>query len=105
LPVLLDTAQILGEWVEAHPQESEIPRLLGFHRVRIGHGDAVVETDRAVIPYSLWMLQRVADHLAGLTGADRSAADRLLRSIGAQQLADFGLPVRLERRHFKLARA
>ena len=102
LPVLIDTAAALEEWVGANPDTAELPRILGFHKARLGHGDIAVDTGRALIPYPLWMLQRVTDHLSGLGDQDRAAAEGLLRSIGAQQLSDFTMPVRLERRHFKL---
>lgn len=102
LPVLADTAAALGAWVEANPDTAEIPRILGFHKAWIGHGEQRVETDRAIIPYPLWMLQRVTDFLASLTGEARAAAEEMLRSMGAQQLLDFDMPVRLERRHFRL---
>lgn len=102
LPVLIDTADRLGAWADENPDMAEVPRVQGFHKARIGHGDTVVETDRAVIPYPLWMLQRVTDFLASLDGQARSQAEELLRSIGAQQLLDFDMPVRLERRHFRV---
>ena len=102
LPVLAATAKALETWAEANPERAELPRILGFHKARIGHGDSVVETDRAIIPYPLWMLQRVTDFLSGLQVAERASAEQLLRSIGAQQLLDFDMPVRLERRHFRL---
>ncbi|WP_203291840.1 glutathione S-transferase family protein [Maricaulis parjimensis] len=105
LPVLMDTASALEDWGKANPDEVEIPRILGFHKAKIGRGASVVETDRAIIPYPLWMLQRVTDYLCGLTGEDRAEAEELLRSIGAQQLIDFQLPFRLARPHFKLSRA
>ena len=54
------------------------------------------------LAHPLWMLQRVTDFLASLDGEARSQAEELLRSIGAQQLLDFTMPVRLERRHFRL---
>ena len=105
LPVLLDTASALAAWGDANPDLMEIPRILGFHKAKIGHGDVVTETDRALIPYPLWMLQRVTDFLASLDGADAEAAEEMLRSIGAQELLGFQLPFRLVRTHFKLARA
>ena len=102
LPVLVDTADRLAVWADENPDMAEVPRVLGFHKARIGHGETVVETDRAVIPYPLWMLQRVTDFLASLDGKARAQAEELLRSIGAQQLLDFDMPVRLERRHFRV---
>ena len=104
LPVLLDTADALAAWGEDHPDDQEIPRILGFHKAKIGRGDSVGETDRAIIPYPLWMLQRVTDYLGSLTGADREAAEALLRSMGAQKLIGYQLPFRLARTNFKLCR-
>lgn len=105
LPVLFDTADALAQWSEANPDETELPRIFGFNKARIGHGDTVVETDRAIFPYPLWMLQRVTDHLASLSGEDRARAEKMLRSIGAAKLIDFELPIRLARKNFKLVRA
>ena len=104
LPVLFDTAAALGEWGEANPDAQELPRILGFNKAVIGHGDNRVETDRAIIPYPLWMLQRVTDHLAALDGDARHRAEEMLRSIGAAKLIDFSLPIRLKREKFKLVR-
>ncbi|WP_417470986.1 glutathione S-transferase family protein [Maricaulis sp.] len=104
LPVLFDTAAALGEWGEANPDTQELPRILGFNKAVIGHGDNRVETDRAIIPYPLWMLQRVTDHLASLDGDARHRAEEMLRSIDAAKLIDFSLPTRLKRENFKLVR-
>jgi len=104
LPVLLDTAAALAEWSEANPDAVEVPRMLGFNKAMIGHGDNRVETDRGIFPYPLWMLQRVTDHLASLEGEARESADEMLRNIGAAKLTDFRMPVRLERANFKLVR-
>ena len=101
-PVLRATAEALETWAEGQDPGAEVPRILGFHKARIGHGERAVETDRAIIPYPLWMLQRVTDHLDLLPDRDRGAAEDLVREIGAPDLADWRLPVRLQRRHFKL---
>ncbi|WP_323762095.1 glutathione S-transferase [Maricaulis sp.] len=105
LPVLFDTARALTTWSGDQPPGVEIPRILGFHKVLIGHGDTRVTTDRAVIPYSLWMLQRVTDYRDSLSGEDRAAVDAMLRNIGAAKLVDFVLPSRLQRRNYKIALA
>ncbi|WP_417494417.1 glutathione S-transferase family protein [Maricaulis sp.] len=104
LPVLFDTAEVLAEWSGTNPDAIELPRIFGFNKAMIGHGDNRVETDRAIIPYPLWMLQRVTDHLASLEGADRKRAEEMLRSIGAAKLIGFQLPLRLARENFKLVR-
>jgi glutathione S-transferase len=104
VPVLLDTLQAINVWAEENPDTHELPRLLGFNKAVMGHGDITVETDRGILPYPVWMLQRVTDHLASLTGEARARAETLLRSIGAEVLIDLEMPVRLQRENFKLVR-
>ena len=105
LPVLLDTAEALATWSVDQPPGTEVPRILAFHKAVIGHGDARVETDRAVIPYALWMLQRVTDYRDSLDEGARASVDEMLRNTGAEKLIDFALPSRLQRRNFKIALA
>lgn len=105
LPVLLDTAEALRTWAEGQAPGTEVPRILGFHKAVIGHGDSQVETDRAIIPYALWMLQRVTDFRASLGAEARASVDEMLRNTGAAKLIDFVPPARLQRRNFKLALA
>lgn len=97
LPILLDTVQYLQDWAKDNVSGTEVPRALGVHAFQI---DGVNGT-RAVIPYSLWMLQRVTDHLDSLSGDDKAAAIALLESIGAGALAKINIP-RLARKNFKL---
>ncbi|RKR03914.1 glutathione S-transferase family protein [Maricaulis maris] len=104
-PVLRDTADALAGWAADKAPGTELPRILGFHKAVIGHGDSAVTTDRAIIPFPLWMLQRVTDYRDGLVGEARRAVGELLRSMGAADLDEFTLPVRLQRRNFKLALA
>ena len=98
LPILLSTAEHMKAWQAANPNEIEVPRAIGMHEFRIG---GVVD-NRGVIPYPLWMLQRVTDHLAGLTGTDKTQAETLLKSIGADALINFKTEPRLTRKNFKL---
>ncbi len=104
-PVLKATDEALATWANGQEPGTEVPRILGFHKVQLGHGDTVVTTDRAVIPYSLWMLQRVTDFRDSLHGEARRGVEEMLRSMGAEDLVDFQLSARLERRHFKLVLA
>ena len=78
-----------------------MPRAIGMHEFTIG---GVVE-NRGVIPYSLWMLQRITDHLASLSGKDKKAAETLLKFIGAGALIGLDITPRLTRTNFKLALA
>ena len=101
LPILIDTIADLQKWVAENPETKEVPRITGFHKYRIDG----VEEDRAVLPFSLWMLQRVLDHLASLSGDDKKAAAELLTKIGAQELLNMQVTPRLKRENFKLVLA
>jgi len=98
LPILRSTLAHLKTWHAAHPDADEVPRAIGMHEYTIGD----VTENRGVIPYSLWMLQRVTDHLASLSGADKDVAIALLNSIGAEALIDLEMTPRLTRKNFKL---
>ena len=104
LPVLMDTIAAIKVWAAENPETRELPRLIGFNKAMIGHGDTRVETDRGILPYPVWMLQRITDHLASLTGEDRARAAALLRAAGADALIDLDMPIRLRRQNFKLVR-
>jgi len=101
LPILLATLEHLQNWHKANPGETEVPRAIGMHEFTIG---GIVE-NRGVIPYSLWMLQRVTDHLESLSGADKTSAEALLKSIGADELINLKITPRLIRKNFKLTLA
>jgi len=101
LPILVSTLEHLQAWHEDNPDAVEVPRALGMHAFTIGG----VGENRGVLPYSLWMLQRVTDHLADLSGADKKAAEALLKSIGAGALIDLTITPRLARKNFKLVLA
>ncbi len=98
LPILLSTIEHMKAWHAANPNENEVPRAIGMHEFTIGG----TTDNRGVIPYPLWMLQRVTDHLASLSGADKSAAEDLLKSIGADALINLDTGPRLTRKNFKL---
>lgn len=92
LPVLLDTVRRLDAWVEKN-RGMPLPRFIGRHDVVIG-GTAVA---RGVIPYSVSMLQRVVDHLNGLSGADRARVAAWLLQRGGGALLEVGIRHRLRR--------
>lgn len=98
LPILLSTIEQMKSWHAANPDEDEVPRAIGMHEYTIGG----VTDNRGVIPYPLWMLQRVTDHLASLKGDDKTVAEELLTSIGADALIDLDMAPRLTRKNFKL---
>ena len=98
LPVLIDSANVLNEWARAQPTGARIKRSLGSHEFTIGGRRG----ERNIMSFSLWRLQRVQDHYRTLTGADRERADRLLESVGGKALSTLQLPVRLDRRDYRL---
>ncbi|MBI1238708.1 MAG: glutathione S-transferase [Alphaproteobacteria bacterium] len=101
MPVLADAGRKLDDWAADQPPGAPVPRALGMHRFTLA--DAAGE--RAVMTFSLWMLQRPLDFHRSLTGAGRAAADRLLAEIGAAVFSEFSVKSRLTRRNFKLVLA
>jgi glutathione S-transferase len=98
LPVLQDSARALGEWAMAQPKGVRIKRTLGRHEFTIGGRVG----ERNIMSFSLYRLQRVLDLYAAMPDPDRQRADRLLEAVGGRALASLKLPVRLERRDYRL---
>lgn len=92
LPVMVDSAEQVRAWMQAHPGEV-LPRAIGKHGFEVEGRRG----ERILRPYSLWMIQRVRDHLNGLSGDHRARADAFLREIGGEALIDFPDPPRLAR--------
>jgi glutathione S-transferase len=101
LPVLIHSAQALREWSLAQPKGARVKRSLGTHEFTIGGRRG----ERSILSFSLWRLQRVMDHYHSLSGADREKADALLVAIGGRALQTLELPVRLDRRDYRLVLA
>jgi len=105
VPILCDAMPRLQDWLAAHPDVAEMPRYCGEHAVVLGRGTAhEVNVARAVFSYEQWMLQRVQDEYAELTGASAADAARMLDGCGARALFDLPLAVRVGRCAFKLVR-
>ncbi len=98
LPVLQDSVRALGEWAMAQPKGARIKRSLGRHEFTIGGRVG----ERNIMSFSLYRLQRVLDLFASLSDADRQRANVFLEAIGGRALATMALPVRLERREYRL---
>ena len=99
-PVLADTAARFADWAAAHP-DADIPRSIGFHAFTLEN----VTGSRAILPYSLWMLQRVLDYAHSLDGAARADVDALLGAVNGAALPDIAVRPRLARRTYRLVRA
>jgi glutathione S-transferase len=65
-----------------------LPRALGMIEFPMGAG----RFRRLAMPYTLWMMQRVADGYRGLDAAGQSAVADWLRSQGQPQALQLGLP-------------
>lgn len=101
LPVLEDAARSLQEWMKAQPKGARIKRSLGTHEFMIGGRRGT----RSILSFQLWRLQRVQDHYRSLAAADRARADALLDAVGGRRFAELELPVRIERREYRLVMA
>lgn len=97
-PVLMDSMRALQEWARAQPRGARIKRSLGSHEFMIGGRRG----ERSILTFALWRLQRVQDHYRSLSGADRERADRLLGAVGGLALVAAEMPVRIERREYRL---
>ena len=66
LPAMVDVAHHVRAWMAEHPGET-LPRALGSHAFTLEGR----EGSRIIRPYSLWMIQRVRDHLNGMSAPER----------------------------------
>lgn len=96
-PVLMDTALRLGQWAKEN-EGPVVPRKIGEHEFRI---DNVTEI-RAILPYSVWMMQRILDCYRSMSDTDRQLANAFLEDVGGREALQFQPPVRLRRIHNKL---
>jgi len=97
-PVLTSTATRLGQWALEN-EGPAIPRRIGEHQFSI---NGVTET-RAVLPYSIWKMQRPLDYYRSLTGEPRQQADAFLQRVGGLPALQYQLPVRVTRVHNRLS--
>lgn len=91
LPVLQDTDRLLSDWRLEHPDASEVQRIIGSHEFTVEG----VTSERAVLPYCLWMFQRPVDFYHSLD--DPSSVDTILNKTGFGDAFQVGLQNRLER--------
>lgn len=101
MPVLEDVARALQEWMKAQPRGARIKRSLGTHEFMIGGRRGT----RSILSSQLWRLQRVQNHYRSLAPPDRARADILLEAVGGRRFAELALPVRIERREYRLVMA
>ena len=99
-PVLRETADAVAAWVKDNPGK-RLPRKVGTHHFRIG--DA--EGERALMPYPVWMLQRVLDAYQALAGDAKASVDAMLKACDGYEAMQMQIPQRLERHQNRLVPA
>jgi glutathione S-transferase len=97
-PVLMDTARAFLEWTKAQPSGARVKRSLGVHEFVIGGRRG----ERSIRSFALWRLQRIQDHYRSLDAAGRERVDGLLDMVGGGELVRKTMPVRLDRREYRL---
>lgn len=91
-PVLSSTAIKLQQWAQEN-EGTAVPRRIGEHQFSI---NGIAET-RAVLPYSIWKMQRPLDYYRSLSGDARQQADTFLQRVGGLEALQFQLPLRVTR--------
>lgn len=97
-PVLTDTALRVEQWAQ-ESDTAKVPRTIGEHQFTLGD----VTGTRAVLPYSVWMMQRPLDDYRSLSPADKQQADAFLDAVGGLEAMQFRSSQRLARVNNKLA--
>lgn len=97
-PVLADTIRAFQEWTRAQPSGARVKRSLGAHEFVIGGRRG----ERSIRSFALWRLQRIQDRYQALTESDRQRADALLDVVGGGEVVRQPMPVRLDRRDYRL---
>ncbi|MEM1231123.1 MAG: glutathione S-transferase N-terminal domain-containing protein [Pseudomonadota bacterium] len=100
-PVLEETAQRCAHWSRSAEPGAELPR--GFDTLSFTVGGC--DGEAAARSFPLYRLQAVLDAIAALVGDERERAAAWLAACDAQALLDWRLPVRLERRRYRLCLA
>ncbi len=98
MPLILACVHVAGTWTAAAPDGAQIPRAAGKAAATL-RGVAV---ERAALPYSLYMIQRVTDALSHLPDSDQAVVDQLLEQTGWQPLQDAVPGRRVRKRGFEL---
>jgi hypothetical protein len=79
VPFVLDVARACEAWADRHgPTDEFLPRVVGTVRTALGG----VAVERITTPYTLWMVQRVADAYRQLATPERAAVDRAFAGTG-----------------------
>ncbi len=92
MPLLVDTLQKVGKWVNENPDAKSFPRAIGRHDFTLGG----VQGNRAILPYQQWMFQRPLRFYQGLTEDEKLGIDPLLEKLGGLIGLQVDIPVALD---------
>ena len=96
----MDTDRALGEWKVINSDKKSIDRFIGTHEFTLEG----VTAKRVVVPYSLWMYQRVLDFYHSLD-EDKTQVKDLLDRIGIHDELEKGTENRVMRENNILVNA
>ncbi|MCC6707141.1 MAG: glutathione S-transferase [Gammaproteobacteria bacterium] len=106
VPMLVGEMAGVQRFLAQHPSACELPRHCGTQNVVLGRDTALeVTVPRALFTYDQWMLQRLQDAWAAVPAEQGHARRTVFANVGAAALLDIAVPLRVERRHFRLMRA
>jgi len=98
MPTLLASLDANASWIEAHPEEPALPRMVGEHEFTIGGRRG----RRMIRAYSQWMLQRPLDYYRSLEGSAREEVEALLARVGGVDSMQTPIRRRVARRDNRL---
>ncbi len=98
VPTLLASLDANAAWIEDHPEEPALPRMVGEHEFTIGGRRGT----RMIRAYSQWMLQRPLDFYGSLSGSAREVVDALLDRVGGVDSMQTPIRRRVVRRDNRL---
>jgi glutathione S-transferase len=88
LPYLQQCVESLQTLGQQSATDSRYPRL--GPKVEVPYGEGSIQ--RVVVPYTLWMLQRLLDEFAHLSPADAASVRNWLKQNGGEQLLELRFP-------------
>ncbi len=92
-PVLRGTVAAVEAWATSHPNETEVPRMIGKQAFTV----CGVEGERGIFPYAQWMLQRPVDFYQSASVEAKLSIDELLSSINAEGALNIAINQRVKR--------
>ncbi len=106
VPILKNQIGALQRWLQDNDEPGELPRHIGTHTVALGRGTPhLVTVERALFTFDQWMLQRVLDVYAAASASEQAETAALFTAIGAVDVLDLDVKIRLARENFRLARS